>query len=164
MVGGPLIGGFFASVDWRWAFWLNVPVAGISLVIVLAVFPSEKDAACGRYRHLPWHEKVKRLDLLGAVSLIASLCCLMYMLQELSISAVFTTKNLILTVCSAGLLAIFLVHSFFVRREMALIPRHILKYRMVWSTCIGLFFLFAGFTAFAFFLFIFFQVCTMDLW
>ncbi|WP_229242712.1 MDR family MFS transporter [Cellulosimicrobium marinum] len=39
-VAGPLLGGFFVdNLDWRWVFYINVPIGAVALVTVLAVLP-----------------------------------------------------------------------------------------------------------------------------
>lgn len=32
---GPIVGGALARVDWRWIFWLNLPIGGLSLIAMI---------------------------------------------------------------------------------------------------------------------------------
>ena len=44
---GPLVGGWLVSHSWRWAFFLNVPLAAIVLVLLRRVPESRNPRACG---------------------------------------------------------------------------------------------------------------------
>jgi EmrB/QacA subfamily drug resistance transporter len=69
-VAGPLLGGFITQyASWRWVFYVNVPVGGAALAFI----------AVG-LRPRPLRE-APRLDLLGAILLIAGTCSLLLVLS-----------------------------------------------------------------------------------
>ncbi|KAF8850742.1 MFS general substrate transporter, partial [Acephala macrosclerotiorum] len=155
-VSGPILGGAIAdTIGWQWSFWINVPIAFASVSMILIFFP--KESTYSTLLKLPFREKLRRLDLIGACLLIAGLVFLSCTLQSVSTSTNLKNSARLLGISAAVLLVTFLVHSKFINSEVSLIPRRILSVRAVWSCCLGLFFLFAGFINFIFFLSIFFQ-------
>ncbi|MCW2504425.1 MAG: EmrB/QacA family drug resistance transporter [Actinomycetia bacterium] len=55
MIAGPLAGGFITDhLSWRWAFYVNLPLGGIALVVLIATL------------HLPRRRSEHRIDWLGA--------------------------------------------------------------------------------------------------
>jgi EmrB/QacA subfamily drug resistance transporter len=61
-IGGPVLGGFFAEhLHWSFIFWINLPLGFLALLLT-------NNALKG----LPRHERAHRLDLVGAVLMMAA--------------------------------------------------------------------------------------------
>jgi len=58
---GPVIGGSLVQINWRWVFWINVPVGVAAVILALRVVPESRDVTSRG-----------RPDLLGAALLAAS--------------------------------------------------------------------------------------------
>jgi EmrB/QacA subfamily drug resistance transporter len=59
---GPVVGGALVDLDWRFIFWVNLPVVATGLAIILAAAPESTDPGAGRH-----------VDLLGLLALSAGL-------------------------------------------------------------------------------------------
>jgi EmrB/QacA subfamily drug resistance transporter len=62
-VAGPLVGGYFADHDWRWIFYINLPLGIFALFLCNQVL-----------RLVPHHRREHRIDWLGAALLVAGVC------------------------------------------------------------------------------------------
>jgi EmrB/QacA subfamily drug resistance transporter len=68
---GPVIGGSLVQINWRWVFWINVPVGLAAMILAVRVVPESRDPASRG-----------RPDLIGAGLLAAAIGLLAYALVE----------------------------------------------------------------------------------
>jgi EmrB/QacA subfamily drug resistance transporter len=68
---GPVIGGTLVQVNWRWVFWINVPVGLAAMILAVRIVPESRDP-----------ESRGRPDLIGAGLLAAAVGLLAYALVE----------------------------------------------------------------------------------
>ncbi|MGQ5264432.1 MDR family MFS transporter [Micromonospora sp. ZYX-F-536] len=69
-VAGPLVGGYFAETDWRWIFYINVPLAILAIVVCYHVM-----------RLIPFERRNHAIDWLGAGLLVAGVSSLLLALS-----------------------------------------------------------------------------------
>lgn len=79
-IAGPLLGGFFTSkVNWRWCFWINLPVGGLAILVLLLVLPSRPPPR----KHVGegFKQCIKQFDPAGTALLLPGLILLLLALQ-----------------------------------------------------------------------------------
>ncbi|KAI9926633.1 hypothetical protein MW887_004402 [Aspergillus wentii] len=69
---GPIVGGFIGEyTTWRWIFYLNFPLCGLVLPVVVFVMKDKND------KERSFADRVRRLDWIGAILFLASSCSLL---------------------------------------------------------------------------------------
>jgi EmrB/QacA subfamily drug resistance transporter len=69
-VAGPLVGGYFAEHNWRWIFYINIPLGLVAIVVSYYVM-----------RLIPFKRRQHAVDWLGAGLLVASVSALLLALS-----------------------------------------------------------------------------------
>lgn len=135
---GPTLGGWLTdNYDWRWIFFINVPIGLVSLYLCQSFLPRDDDKA----PTLP----LSSVDWLGIISLSAWLGCLQYVLEKGQDDDWFSSKTIVwCTVASVVGFVVFVWHELTTR--MPAVNLRIIAYR---SMAVGLFFqLIVGFVLF----------------
>jgi EmrB/QacA subfamily drug resistance transporter len=105
---GVLFGGVLTSaLSWEWVFLVNVPVGMAAIALTLRLIPAGRPAL-----------REGRLDLPGAVIVVAGLMVLVYALDGTSEHGWGSARTLLLLALAAGLLAIFVVVERVSRRPL----------------------------------------------
>src|SRR5262245_36862375 len=82
---GPALGGFLADhLHWSMIFWLNLPLGCAALAMTATLL-----------RRLPRHERPHRLDVLGALAIVAASTCLMLALNLGGVTLAWTSWPLL---------------------------------------------------------------------
>ncbi|MBB0242961.1 MFS transporter [Streptomyces alkaliphilus] len=142
---GSLLGGVLTSAfGWAAVFFVNVPLAGIVLLVALSVIP--RDRRTGERRSF---------DLPGALTATAGVTLLVYVLVQGPESGWVSTRMLVLAVAAVVLLALFTVIES--RSKDPLMPLRLFRNRSL-AAGMSITFIFMGtFSALPYFLTILFQ-------
>lgn len=123
---GAILGGLLTDLlSWRWAFFVNVPVAALVLVLAPSVITDSRP------------DRRPRLDLPGAATVTGGLLLLVYGLTQAGETGWGAPATLAALLSGAALLVAF---RFVEKRAAApLVPLHILKRRtVIWGNAAGL--------------------------
>ncbi|WP_205673145.1 MFS transporter [Amycolatopsis nivea] len=134
---GSILGGVLTDLlSWRWAFFVNIPVAIAAIIVVPMVVPENKA------------ENRQKLDVPGAVLITTGLFAGIYGITRAAESGLDTTAILSLALAAVLLVAFWMVES---RTADALVPVAILKRPDIAFGNLAALFIFGGETALIFF-------------
>ncbi|KAL4806613.1 major facilitator superfamily domain-containing protein [Aspergillus unguis] len=138
IISAPVVGGALTqALGWRWCFWINLPIGGVSLAMLLLLFsdprPSQEDS-------LTFAEKIRELDLVSNCIFIPSLTALFLALSWAGTKYPWSDGKVIaLFVVFAVLLVAFSFNQYR-RGDSAALPLRIISNRnviagFVFTTC-----------------------------
>ncbi|KAG9949408.1 major facilitator superfamily transporter, partial [Aureobasidium melanogenum] len=124
---GPVVGGGFDKVSWRWAFHLNLIIGGVFAPVYLFMLPSFDPQP----KTVSFFGRAKNFDFVGAALSIASILCLVMAINFGNALYAWNSGQIIsMFVLSFVLLVVFAVQqkfAWFTTKTERMFPAHLIR-------------------------------------
>ncbi|KAH7259270.1 major facilitator superfamily domain-containing protein [Fusarium redolens] len=140
-VAGPLIGGGLTDgASWRWCFYINLPIGGLAVLVILLTF---KTPAGVKVVDATLKEKILQMDFLGTALVMGASLSLLLALQYGGVTHAWNSSVVIGLLVGFVLMIIALIGVEFWLGERAMLTPRLIRQRTVWVNAVWGFF-FAG--------------------
>jgi MFS family permease len=126
---GPILGGVFTQyATWRWCFWVNLPIGGLTLIVLVLFLkmPPHSRVANAKLKELPF-----LFDIPGITLTVCAMVCLLLVLENGGVTKPWNSGYCIGLLIGSGLLVILLIALEWKQGEGAMVVPRIIKRRTI---------------------------------